>query len=106
MLQKRPFKLVMKYNRKVDKHYSRIEFKYGAEVDIHDDTTFEELWKTVDSKECELDIRFNTEGGASQFDIKNLKEFDDVSKKARSSAYEDTSFAAELKDCFYNLSEE
>lgn len=41
MLQKRPFKLVMKYNRKVDKHYSRIEFKYGAEVDIHDDTTFE-----------------------------------------------------------------
>lgn len=53
-----------------------------------------------------MDIRFNPEGGASQFDIKNLKEFDDVSKKARSSAYEDNSFAAELKDCFYNLSEE
>jgi hypothetical protein len=39
MLQKRPFKLVMKYNRKIDRHYSRMEYKYSSEIDINDEIT-------------------------------------------------------------------
>jgi ubiquitin C-terminal hydrolase len=53
-----------------------------------------------------LDIRFNAEGGLTQFELKNLKEFDDMCKKTKSSSYEDSSCPVELKDCFYNLSEE
>jgi hypothetical protein len=32
MLRKRPFKLFLKYGRKIDRHYSRIEYKFASEV--------------------------------------------------------------------------
>jgi hypothetical protein len=32
MLQKRPFRLFLRHQRKVDRHYSRIEHRYSAEV--------------------------------------------------------------------------
>jgi ubiquitin carboxyl-terminal hydrolase 4/11 len=106
MLQKRPFSLVLKYNRKVDRHYSRLEYRYSSEKPISDETTLEELWELTDSRECELDIRF-TEQGLASFEVKNLKDYDDISKKSKG-AYEGegASAAVELKDCFDNLSEE
>lgn len=39
MLQKRPFKLVIKYDRRVDRHYSRLEYKYASELEVSDNTT-------------------------------------------------------------------
>lgn len=104
MLQKRPFKLFLKHDRKVDRHYSRLEYRFGAELEITDDTTLEQLWERVeDSKECELDVRFS-EAGLALFEMKNLKDYEDESK--RRGHYEDSGPAAvELRDCFNNLSE-
>ena len=38
--------------------------------------------------------------------MKKLRDHDDLLKKSRSHYEEDTSAAVQLKDCFYNLSEE
>lgn len=38
MLQKRPFQLVLRYQRKVDKHYSRLEYRYTSERIVEDET--------------------------------------------------------------------
>ena len=74
MLQKRPFKLVLRHQRKVERHYSRIEYRYSSEVEVLDDTSIEELWEHIESGECELDVRFS-EAGLGFFEMKNLKDY-------------------------------
>lgn len=43
MLQKRPFQLVLRFQRKVDRHYSRLEYRYMSERMVEDETTLEQL---------------------------------------------------------------
>ena len=60
------------------------------------------MLEIINGNEYELDIRFNKEG-TEDFNIKNLKDFDDETRKVKSSYHEESS-SIELKDCFANLS--
>lgn len=107
MLQKRPFQLVLKYQRKVDRHYSRLEYRYMSERMIEDETSLEQLSEAMKDGEYELDVRF-TEAGLSAFDLKELKDYKDYTNKHNSSGrdWDASGTAVELLDCFNNLSEE
>lgn len=59
------------------------------------------------TKECELDVRFN-EAGLTLFEVKNLKDYDDISGRRGRASEDNSSYSSsvELRDCFTNLSEE
>ena len=43
MLENRPFQLVLRYGRKIERYYHRLEYKYESERVIKDDMTLEQI---------------------------------------------------------------
>lgn len=54
MLKERPFALVLKYKKTIERFYHRVELKFEKEVEINDDTNIMELFEKyeIDIKDC------------------------------------------------------
>lgn len=60
--------------------------------------------KKIDPKDCELDIRF-PKNVSDNYNFEKLKDFDDLTKKSKSSYKETDDGPVDIFDCFRNLSE-
>ena len=52
MLNNRPFQLVLRYGKKLDRFYSRLEYKFEEETPIADKDTLSDFFKKIDEKDC------------------------------------------------------
>ena len=103
MLAARPFQVHIRYGKKLDRFYNRLEYKFEEEAPFADKDCLADFLKKVDEKDCELDIRFPKNSG-EYFNFEKLKDFDDLTKKSKVS-YKDTDDGpVDLFDCFKNLS--
>jgi len=102
MLTTRPFQLVLRYGKKLDRFYNRLEFKFEEETPIEDKDNLADFLQKIDEKDCELDIRF-PKNVSDYFTFDKLKDFDDISKKHRISKDSDDG-PVDISDCFKNLS--
>jgi uncharacterized UBP type Zn finger protein len=103
MLTTRPFQLVLRYGKKLDRFYNRLEFKYEEETPIEDKDVLGDFLKKIDEKDCELDIRF-PKSVSDYYTFDKLKDFDDLTKKHRVTKDTDDG-PVDISDCFKNLSE-
>lgn len=99
MLKDRPFKVVLKYKKTIERFYHRVELKFKEEEEIKDDTDIMELIKKLDSNadDCEIDIRFTREG-CKDFSFDRMKNFNDEAKKF--SKKETENVTVTLEQCF------
>ena len=58
MLENRPFQLALRYGKKIEKYYHRVQFKFEEQRIIKDNMTLEQILEGTDLKDCELDARF------------------------------------------------
>ena len=52
MLQTRPFNLVLRYGKKLDRFYNRLEHKFEEETPINDKDLLSDFFKKIDEKDC------------------------------------------------------
>lgn len=102
MLTTRPFQLYLRYGKKLDRFYNRLEYKFEEETPIEDKDVLADFLQKIDEKDCELDIRF-PKNVSDYFSFDKLKDFDDLSKKHRISKDSDDG-PVDISDCFKNLS--
>lgn len=99
MLKERPFTLVLKHGRKIERFYHRVDVKFEKEVEINDDTNIAELLNKleVDFSECEIDARF-TKDGYKLFSFDRMKNFKDNLTKFSKAGQENVTVT--LEQCF------
>ncbi len=52
MLEKRPFKIILKYGRKLERTYHRLEYTYEEEQEVSDDTDIAEFIQKQPAGDC------------------------------------------------------
>lgn len=52
MLSARPFQIYLRYGKKLDRFYSRLEYKFEEETAIGDKDTLADFFKKIDEKDC------------------------------------------------------
>lgn len=103
MLANRPFQLYIRYGKKLDRFYNRLEYKFEEEVPFKDTDLLGNFLEKVDPKDCELDMRF-PKSASDHFSFDKLKDFDDLSKKHKVSKDSDDG-PVDISSCFDTLSE-
>lgn len=103
MLTSRPFQIYLRYGKKLDRFYSRLEYKFEEETPVGDKDVLEDFLKKIDEKDCELDIRF-PKNANEYFSFDKLKDFDDISKKHKINREPDDG-PVDISNCFETLSE-
>lgn len=103
-LKNRPFTLVLKYKKTIERFYHRVELKFEKEEEIQDDTDITELMEKlkIEVGDCELDVRF-TKDGYREFTFDRMKSFSDCLEKYSKSPSENVTVT--LEQCF-NVFEE
>ena len=78
MLKNRPFTVVLKYKKTIERYYHRVQLKFDNEVEIQDSTDVDELMKKLEIEiaDCELDIRFSKDR-YKEFSFDRMKNFAD-----------------------------
>ena len=76
MLEIRPFKIYLKWNKKIQKTYHRTEYIFREEIQIQDDANVNLLIENLPEDGFEIDIRF-TNKTLENFEFENLKNFDE-----------------------------
>ena len=97
MLSSRPFQVYLRYGKKLDRFYTRLEYKFEEEVVIADKDVLGDFLQKIDEKDCELDVRFPK--SPSEFSFDKLKDFDDISKKHKVSKEYDEG-PVDISQCF------
>lgn len=60
-MKEKPFNLVLKYEKTVERYYGRTEMKFEKEIKLTDfDVVFSKILEElkVNENDCELDVRF------------------------------------------------
>lgn len=52
MLSTRPFQIYLRYGKKLDRFYTRLEYKFEEEMAVDDKDTLGDIFKKVDEKDC------------------------------------------------------
>lgn len=104
MLTARPFQLHLRYGKRLDRFYNRLEYKFEEETPFGDKDTLADFLKKTDVKDCELDMRFPKSAG-DNFNFEKLKDFDDITKKTKNSHRDTDDGPIDIFDCFRNMSE-
>lgn len=89
MLVNRPFKIYLRTDFKKEQYYGRSEFKFAKEIEVNDEDRMEDVLGRIDTRTCELDIRFS-KSGADKFAFENLKSNEEFGKKKKSFNNDDT----------------
>lgn len=62
LMKERPFTLVLKYKKSIERCYSKVETSFAKEFVLDDDKVkLSDIMDKIDMKDAELDVRFTKE---------------------------------------------
>lgn len=103
MLKERPFKVVLRWDKKIRTTYSsNLETDFKEEKVLEDDQKLSELIKKANLDDYEIDIRFNT-SGLQDFTINRLRSYTDKTKDSFGSKIDEEERNVSLDECFEAL---